>query len=459
MQVTRQDVSPLNTILNFSFDPEDYKGKFEEELRKYRSKASIRGFRKGMTPIDVIKKMAGKSILVEVINKLVTDSLFNYLEENNLKYLAQPLPLEDIEKDNVYSVNKLLPLRFSFELGLEPEIEIQGVSESDSYNIYDVEIPDSAVDSEFEQVRTRNGKPTDATDTIREKDLLTMDAVELDGDQPKEDGIVTSFKILTEFIKDERVKNEVLTKKAGDSIEFNIFQLEDKGEDHVYKYLLKIPKDEENPVSEIFRAVIKEVSRVEPAELNEAFFESFGDASITDEVSLKSFLKENIKRYYDDEALNYMNREIMEYIMEHTVTELPNDFLKKMIRENSKDVTTEQIETDYPKFAQNMKWNLQKRKLARNYGITVQEQEVKRFIEQETFDIMQRYGYFDYERFRKLVDKRLQNSEQFEKAAEEIVANKIFERINEIIQKVSVPISLDEFTEKVKALNEKLNNS
>lgn len=459
MQVTRQDVGPLHTILNFNFDPEDYSEKFEQEIRKYRSKASIRGFRKGMTPIDVIKKMAGKSVLAEVINKLVTDSLFDYLEVNNIKYLAQPLPLEDIESENVYNVTRPQALKFGFELGLEPEIDIKGVSEEDSYTLYDVEIPEATVEQEFEQLRMRRGKRIEAQDTIQKMDMLTLDATELDGTQAKEGGISASFKILVDVIKDEAVKEQLLTKKVGDSIDFDIFKLEDKGDDHVYNYLLKLPKDEPHQVGNMFRAVISEVSRVEPAVLDEEFFQSFGDASITDEASLKEYIRENIKNHYEDEAVSYMNREIMEYIMEHTETNLPDEFLKKMIRENSKDVTLEQVENDYPKFAQNMKWSLQKRKLARRFDITVEEHEIKRHIEQETFDIMQRYGYFDYERFRKLVDNRLQNNEQVERAAEEIVGNKIFDKINTIIQKVAVPISLDDFTEKVKALNARINNS
>ena len=162
MQIVRKETDPLHLTLELTLEPSDYAPKFESEIKKYKNQAQLKGFRKGMTPVSVIKKMYGKSILSDVINEAIQDKLFGYLDEQNLNYLGQPLPNRDENLVFNLDVNNLKDYKFSFDLGLAPELDVKGVSETDEYNYFDVSIPDSIVEEEFMAARRRFGKRVEA---------------------------------------------------------------------------------------------------------------------------------------------------------------------------------------------------------------------------------------------------------------------------------------------------------
>jgi trigger factor len=158
MQIVRKDIAPLHISLDITLEPSDYLPAVESELKKFKNQAQLKGFRKGKTPESVIKKMYGKSILADVINKTLQDKLFGYLDEEKINYLGQPLPDED--KNNITSldINHPSDYTFSFELGLSPDVVVKGASATDSYTFYDVTIADHLVDEELSAARRRMGE-------------------------------------------------------------------------------------------------------------------------------------------------------------------------------------------------------------------------------------------------------------------------------------------------------------
>ena len=458
MQIVRKETNPLQLTLELTLEPLDYAPKFESEIKKYKNKAQLKGFRKGMTPVSVIKKMYGKSILSDVINETIQDKLFGYLDEQKLNYLGQPLPNRDENLVFDLDVNNLKEFKFSFDLGLAPEIDVKGVSATDEYNFYDVTIPDTIVEEEFTAARRRFGKRTDATDTIQNMDMIKLDAEELDGAVVKEDGWKTEFTILVDVIKDEAVKKELLTKKLGDNITFDIYKLEDKDETHTNKYLLKKPEDNMQVVGNMFSATITEVSRIEPAELNEEFFSTFGDDAVHDESSLKEFLRKDVKAYYDNQAMQFMYREIMDYLMDNNEIALPETFLKRYLKENNDDVSEDVVEKEFDAFAKNMRWSLQKSHLAKKYEITIEEADIRKHFTNSVFSYMRSYGNMDYSFITQTVDRLMKDKEQVNKAYEEILADRVFVRIGDTVKKKNLTISQEDFVQKVKELNERVNN-
>jgi len=458
MQIVRKDTNPLHLTLELTLEPLDYAPKFESEIKKYKNKAQLKGFRKGMTPVSVIKKMYGKSILSDVINETIQDKLFGYLDEQKLNYLGQPLPNRDENLVFDLDVNNLKEFKFSFDLGLAPEIDVKGVSATDEYNFYDVTIPDTIVEEEFTAARRRFGKRTDATDTIQNMDMIKLDAEELDGAVVKEDGWKTEFTILVDVIKDEAVKKELLTKKLGDNITIDIYKLEDKDETHTNKYLLKKPEDNMQVVGNMFSATITEVSRIEPAELNEEFFSTFGDDAVHDESSLKEFLRKDVKAYYDNQAMQFMYREIMDYLMDNNEIALPETFLKRYLKENNDDVSEDVVEKEFDAFAKNMRWSLQKSHLAKKYEITIEEADIRKHFTNSVFSYMRSYGNLDYSFITQTVDRLMTDKEQVNKAYEEILADRVFVRIGDTVKKKNLTISQEDFVQKVKELNERVNN-
>lgn len=458
MQIVRKETDPLHLTLELTLEPSDYAPKFESEIKKYKNQAQLKGFRKGMTPVSVIKKMYGKSILSDVINEAIQDKLFGYLDEQKLNYLGQPLPNRDENLVFNLDVNNLKEYKFSFDLGLAPELDIKGVSETDEYNYFDVSIPDSIVEEEFTAARKRFGKRVEATDTIQNMDMIKLEAEELDGNVVKDGGWKTEFTLLVDIIHDETVKNEILTKKLGDNISFDIYKLEDKDEAHINKYLLKKPEDSDLETGNMFSATITEVTRVELAELNEEFFSTFGDESVTDETSLKEFLRKDIKAYYDSQALQFMYRDIMDALMEKNEVNLPETFLRRYLRESNENVSDEVLGKEFDAFAKNMRWSLQKSNLANQYEISVEETDIRKHFTNSVFSYMRSYGNMDYSFISQTVDRLMKDKEQMNKAYEEILADRVFSRIGDTVRKKNITISQEDFVEKVKQLNERVNN-
>jgi trigger factor len=449
MQVVRKDADSLHTTISITLEPQDYKQIYEAECKSYKNKVQLKGFRKGMTPIDVIKKMYGKAILSDVINETLQKSLFDYCEKENLKYIGSPIANEESEtiildhkSDKSYT--------FSFDLGLMPELTISGVSQSDTYDKYDIQIDDAVVEDEITKYRTQNGIRIEATDTIQENDYVTIDSKE------KEGNYQTEISVLVKMVSDDGVKNALLTKKLGDSIEFDVYALENSGREQIEKYILKKPADYEGEISNMFVGTINKVSRIEPLEINEDLFKMLGDESIVDETSMREFFKKSIKDQYEIQSDNYMFRGIMQSLLDTNKVELPDTFLKRYLKETNQKVTAEQVDEEYDDFAKNMRWSLIKSNLGRKYEITIGEKDLKDHFTMSVFRYMRNYGFQDYSFIQETVDKLMKDEKQVNEAYEEILANRVFEKINEIVSKNLISISLDDFSAKVKELNEKV---
>lgn len=458
MQIVRKEIAPLHISLDITLEPSDYTPAVKSELKKFRNQAQLKGFRKGKTPESVIKKMYGKSILADIINKTLQDKLFGYLDEENINYLGQPVPDED--KNNITSldINHPVDYAFSFELGIAPEVDVKGVAETDVYTHYDVDIPEHLVDEELTAARRRQGERIEATDNIEEMDMLKLDASEMDGDDVKDDGWKTDISILVKVIDNEDVKKEILTKKAGDTIVFDVFKLENKDKDYIRKYILKVPADNDQEIGDMFTARIAEVSRIVPAEMNEDFFSSFGDESVKDESSLREFLKNDIKKYYDQQAEQFMYREIMDYLVDNNQIDLPEEFLKKYLKASNENVNDEILEKEFDAFAKNMQWSLQKSSLANRFDIEVSEEDIERHFTTSVFSYMRSYGNMDFSYISQTVDQLMKDKEQVNKAYEEILAERIFAKAGDIVTKDKISISIEDFTQKVKELNQRVNN-
>jgi trigger factor len=459
MQIVRKEIDPLNLTIELTIEKGDYAPKFESELKKHKNQAQMKGFRKGQTPITVIKKMYGKAILSDVINETLQSKLFGYLDEQGINYLGQPLANRETDDDIHLDVNEMKDYKFSFDLGLAPELDIKGVSENDEYNYYDISISDDTVSEELNAARRRFGKRTEADDNIQNMDMLKLEANEMDGKVEKENGWKTDFSILVDVIKDEAVKKEIQTKKIGDTIIFDITKLEDKDPTYTDKYLLKRPEGNDQEIGNMFQAKIVEVSRIEPAEMNEEFFGTFGDETIVDEASLMDFFKKDLKSYYNNQALQMMYREIMEVMMEKNEVELPTTFLKRYLKETNDQLSEEVLDNEFEAFAKNMRWSLQKSNLLQKYEIKIDEEDIKKHFTNSVFSYMRSYGNMDYNFISQTVDRLMKDKDQVNKAYEEIAADRVFTKIGEIVKRKEIKITQDDFIEKVKTLNDQINNS
>ena len=451
MNITKNEIDALNASLHITIEPSDYEGKFNEELSKYRGKAQLKGFRKGKTPMNTIKKMYGKAILAETINNILGETLNTYLTDEKLDTLGQPIPSDATEVVN-FDIKNLVEYKFDFDLGLAPEFEVAGMEDGVGKNVVDV--PEEVVTEELDLARKRFGNEMFPEDDIEDNDLITLSAVELSGDKKKKKGWETGFQILVRDIDDE-VQKEVLKLKKGGVFTFNIRTVEKgKDEKHVNKYLLNLDEGEEKEIGDMFRGTIDKVSRIAPAEINQEFFDKYTgqEGAETSEAEIREKIKSNIEAHYNTQTKNLLFKDIMDHLMEANSFELPESFLKRWLKLSNENATDEVIEDEFGAFSQNLKWNLIKGKLEKKYEIQVLPEDIKEGFKRRIS------GYFggnpqgiDLDQ---MAESMMKNQEQFRQVFEEEKAEKLFQAISEDMNIVENIISLDDFKDLVKKVNE-----
>ncbi len=457
MKIQKKDIDQLNTTLSIEIEKEDYLKKFNDELKNYKGKASLKGFRKGKTPLGFIKKMFGKGILADAVNESLQKGLFDYIKDQDLNVLGDPLPSESQEMID-FDVNNLGSFTFDFDLGLSPDITVKGAASTDSYTHYDITLTDEIVNEEIEVARKRQGSQEEVAEDIKEKDILKIQAIELENGLPKEGGHETDFTLMTDLIAEESMMKKVLTMKKGGSFDFDIYNLEkDKDEVHVKKYLLNLGDDEEKEVGKDFRGTIEKVLRMKPADMDQAFFDGyFGPDKVKSEDEARTMIKEEIGKYYATQADSYMYRDIMEGLIEHNKMDLPEPFLKRWLKATNEKLTEEELEKEFPDFVKNLKWTLIRGEIAKTEEIEVKPEEIQQNIATQVRQYFGQYGMGE-EYINSTVQRMMQDRNQINKVYEELLSEKVFKVVGDRVNKKVDKISLDDFKDKVKVMNEKLN--
>ena len=451
-KIVKEDVGNLNSILSITIGEEDYGSKLKSELIKYRQKVNIKGFRKGKTPIGLVKKMYGKAIMAEVINESISQTLNDYIIQEKLAILGQPIPVNP-DGPIEFDIKDLKEFDFKFEIGLSPSFEVQGVFEGQVFDRYEIEFTESMVDESLEHHRKNHGENEPVDTLILEKDIVEFDAEELEGDDLKENGWATTFSVLVGDQTNDEVKAELLTKKQGDKIRFNINEIE-KGSsrEHVEKYLLNITAEETQEIGAHFEALIKTVKRRSLAELNQEFFDkAFGEGKVTTQAEARAFLKEQIEKYYIPAVDSVLFKEIKDKLIEENNFEVPGAFLKKWIKLTNKGVTDEQVEKEFPTFVESLRWSLITGKLNKRFDLEVTDDEIFETIKAQIRSYFQGFG--DELVILNMANKMMEEKTQVEQIYQEILAKKLFSALKEVVKVNPKPIALDDFNKMVDELN------
>jgi len=450
-KVVREDIDNLNLTLTVSLEPKDYEEKFLAELKKYRKEGSLKGFRKGKAPFSVLKKMFGKPVLAEVVNKQLNEAIFDFLKEKEVEYLGQPIPVEDHE-DQEFDPRNLETYSFKFDLGLEPAFEVEGLG--DTYEKLEVKIDDDFVNSELERAAKTFGEREQVSDDIVSGDLLAFTAEELEKGKVKEGGLEKEFTVQVEDLED-KIKKQVLKKKAGDLFKADLFKLEKNlTEKQVLQYFLGLKEDEEYTGEKEFQLTITAVTRIKPAELNKELFDKyFGPDVVSTVEEAKESLQKEFGKYYNGQAEALLFRDFQKTLMEKNQMELPDAFLKRWLGFANEDVNEDTIEKDYPNFAENLKWTLIRSKLAKKYDIQVSEEEVKQELINKAQQMIQMYGNqigagMDMGGLLEgLVGNMAKDEKEVRAASDKVVDDKVYEYLEKDMTIQAKEVSMDDMKE------------
>lgn len=453
--VERKDLDNTAAIITVTLTREDLKPKIDAELKKFRNRAAIKGFRQGQAPMEYIKRMFGTSIFGDILNKMLSDELYEYLRESKLNVLGQPLPVEDQPRYSFKVDNPEKEYAISYEIGFVPEFDIQGLDKSQSFDRLTISNLDQLAEEDLEYARKRMGKRSNPEEDIQEKDILRVHARELDGDQIKEDGWETTMTVYVDNITDEALKNEFLTKKKDDTIRFNYRLLENHKEDHLYrKYLLNLPEDDDRPVGDWFEGRIEEVSRVDIADLDEEFFTNYFGGNANNREEALNELKKGIGHFYEVRSNAMLMRDFQTRLMELNRFDLPDHFLKRWLASNNEGLTAEQIETEYPAFAENLRWSILRDRLKDQFDIEVTDEELRREYANKVRQYFQ--AALPDHIINSSVDRLMQDEKDVEKTRKDLETDKVFQAIRELVTLNDTPVSSEVFHQTLDAITKKV---
>jgi trigger factor len=445
MEIKREDIGNLNELITIHIAPEDYQAEVEKSLKELKRKANVPGFRKGNVPMGMINKMYGKSVLAEEITKLTNHKIFDYLKEEKLDILFEPLAHpEKTEGD----FDKPADFSFSFEIGLRPEIKVNFDTAKKITN-YKIVAEDKEIDTEVMSMRKRVGKFS-SNEIVAEDDMLLVTVTPEEGDE------FTSSLILN-YIKDSEMKNFV-GKKLHDEMDIDTVKIFKS--DYERSTFLKSKMEALETAPKKVHIKIDAIHHMEPADLDGEFFEKmFPDGQVTDEVGLRENIKKQIElRHVNDANMIYRNK-VMEALLEATPVELPDEFIKKYLVETKEQYTNETIEETYPDIKKSVDFQLIEEQLTRDFEINIEKEEVMNYIEsyirQSYFGTTETLSKEQEDVVHRFVGEMVQKEENVKNAYENIFFEKLTQGFKNKLNPKVKELSFEKFVDEVTGKKEK----
>ncbi|MCK6617835.1 MAG: trigger factor [Cyclobacteriaceae bacterium] len=438
MEITLDKQSKTEGLIKIRLGQSDYQPGVEEKVRTYARKANLKGFRQGKVPTGVIKQMFGKSILVEEVNQLLSNKLSDYIKENKLRIIGEPLP--NLEKANALDWESANDLEFEYQVGLVEDFTYD-LSPKVKVKVYPIEVTNQVVEETLTDIRQRFGKITHP-EISEPGDSLIGDLRSADGSFQRENVIIK-----TETLS-KKYQDFFLNRKPEEEITLAIEEVFDAG---TLSKMLGVSEEEAKQLNGEFTFKVISLGRLEPAELNTALFDRvFGKDSVTTEEEFLNKIKETIQQNYQRETDHFLDHEIEDYFITNTKINLPETFLKTWLMQTSKgELTRETIEKEFDAYLRSLKWDLIKNRIAEDNNITVESDEVRARAKEL---IISQFGGPSVagqlmDKLDAIADNYLahENGQHFMRLYNQLRHEKILKLIKEKITLTEKKVSLDEF--------------
>lgn len=455
--ITKENIGLLHEKLTVKLEKKDYLPPFEKALKDYSKKANIPGFRKGMVPAGLIKKMYGPSLFTDEVLRSVDRELISYLQNDKLDIFAQPLPLEaDIRQ---LDVNNPADYTFHFEVGMKPEFELPDLGTT-AITRYNVTVTDEMINSEIARLQNRYGNMKDQDSVTTEENVLNVLFSETDENAAEmESGTKKDNSLLVKYFKED-FRSNLMGKVLND---FVIVQLDKAFDEKELDFILSdlgLDKNDPAAAQKHFRIQITKIGLLEKRELNEEFFNQlYLNQEVKTEADFRNKIKEEIEVYWKGQARNQIHDQVFHQLVDHAEIKFPEDFLKKWLKTQSDPSadaqggkSDEQVEVEFPSFLNQLKWTLISDKIVKNNAIEVKPDEIRSFAKQQLFGYMggtmgpdaeQQPWVNDY------IEKMMKDRKYIEDAYTRIQAQKIFEWAETQVKPADKEISAEEFTKMV----------
>jgi len=445
MNITKEGEG-LQAVLKVQVTSEDYKEGVEATLKDYRKKAKIDGFRPGTVPMGLVKKMYGKYVLVDEVNKVISSSLQNYIRENELHLLGEPLPSETDQKEIDWENDTEFEL--AFDIAMAPEVSIS-LSKKNKADFYKIVADDKLVDEQVENLASRYGSQQQVDD-IEENDFIKGTLTQVGADEPH---VQEGASLLLSKIAVQSEVGVFTAAKKGDTVTFNPKKaFENEVE---VSSMLGVDKENTELMEADYTMQISEVLRFKKSELNQELFDKvFGEGVVSSLEEMKTKIKTDTEERMVINSDFKFFYDFREKLVESNKMDLPEEFLKRWLLETNKDndkVTPEQIEQEFPLFIQDLKWQIISGKIIQDNEIKVGEEEIKEGAKEHTRQQFAQFGMMNPadEDLEKWSQEILKNREEVNKLYETEIQKKLIAYFKETIKLNEKEVSLEEFNKMI----------
>jgi trigger factor len=449
--VTKENIGLLHEKLSVKLEKTDYLPAFEKALKDYSKKANIPGFRKGMVPSGLIKKMYGPTVFTDEVLRSVDRELIKYIETDKLNIFAQPLPMEmDVRQ---LDMNNPADYVFHFEVGMKPDFELPDLAKAKTIR-YKVTVTDEMINSEVTRLQNRYGNMLDKETVDTDENVLNVTFVECDKEgNETEGGIKKDNSLLVKYFA-EKFRSNLMSKKTGDSLVITLNQAFDEKEREWVIGDLGLNKEDAGVAEKYFKLVITKIGLLEKRELNEDFFNQLYPGQEVKTVDdFRNKIKEEIQLYWNNQARNQIHDQVYHELMDHTAIQFPESFLKKWVKtQGEKEKSEEEVEKEFPVFLNQLKWTLITDKIVSENSIQVQPDEIRNFALQQLLGYMGMNASAEQQTWMKdYVEKMMKDRKYVEDAYNRIQTQKIFEWAEQQVKPAEKEISMEDFTQLVEA--------
>lgn len=450
MKVSFDCPDKINGLLTVTIEEDDFKNDVEKELKNYRKRANVPGFRPGMVPMGLIRRQYGNAVKMDVVNNKLSEEVNKYIQDNKINMLGMPL---GSEKQTPVDLEKDAPYTFMFDIAVAPEFDIE-LSDKDAIDYYDITVDDKLVDQQVDGFASRFGAYQKAEE-YKEGDVLKGDLRELDAEgNTKEGGVeVEGATVMPQYLKDDDQKKLFEGAKAGDIITFNPYKAYAGGAE--VATLLKVEREKKNDYQGDFSYQITEVQHFEKHAVDQELFDQvFGKDEVKDEKSFREKIAEGVKQQLaTDEDFRFL-QDLRKYA-EEKVGQLtyPDALLKRVLKENNKDKDDEFINKNYEASLKDLTWSLIKNKLAEKAEVKVNDDDVKNVAREIARAQFAQYGMQNVgeEYVNNYAEELLKQRDTVNQFAERAVDEKLVAAIKPVVKLNHKEISLEDFNKMVTA--------
>lgn len=457
MNVTFKKLDDLNAIISIEVKNEDYQGNLNKQFKDYRKKAKIPGFRPGTVPLGMVKQMIGKSVLFEEVNRLTSEELYKYLQDNKIDILGQPMTSDTQESETDFE--NYGDFTFHFDLGLAPVFDLQ-ISPKDKLTRYEIELDGKEVETEIKNLRRQNGKLENIDKSETENDSIVLIMTETNSKGELKDGGVfeQEVTVLPEVVKSKKVKKQLLNVSVNDEIKLNVFDLFNDNE-MVISHSLGIEKEGVGSLSKNFTGKVKEIKRVTPAELNQEFYDLvMGPGAVANEKEFNKKIEENLGSYYVAESEKQLEAEINKVLEKNHKLMLPDDFLKRWLKGTKPDTyNKDNVDELFANESNVLKKQLIREKIAEQENVEVSDEDINQTSFAYTAQMLRQYGLNnpDPKMIQNFEAKNREEKNYLLRIRDVVVEKKVIDKVKDMITLKIKKITVEKFYDVIKKFNDK----